>query len=262
MEGLDHFDSKRYWLYLSQGLFLCFVLCVHWPCQYMGYKQIGGKGEEKETVFNSTKAPASGFGAQSFIKQVLLPLFPHSSWGESSWPCLINHKASEPSLCCRETVPPFPRTNSTQETAGVQILSYDPLGWGFVCWGNFFSLGVRWNLLGGHREMNPNLVSKRSYSFVGGGSLLSSLESLVSHCSMMQITWEVMRGKSLGNTAYSLIYSNLWRIILHNHDITIWDKTVFCSQCFSTYLKMILILQSNAEKGAMLVVAYLTSFRL
>lgn len=67
--------------------------------------------------------------------------------------------------------------------------------------------------------------------------LLSSLGRFVSHCSVMQITWEVMQGKSLGNTVYSLIYSNLWRIILHNHDITIWDKKVFCSQCFSTYLK-------------------------
>lgn len=70
-----------------------------------------------------------------------------------------------------------------------------------------------------------------------------------------------MQGKSLGNTAYSLIYSNLWRIILHNHDITMWDEIVFCSQCFSTYLKDDLQ-QSNAEKGAMLVLAYLTSFRL
>lgn len=101
----------------------------------------------------------------------------------------------------------------------------------------FFSLGAWWHLPGGHREMNPNLVSKKSCCCPGRGSLLSSLGSLVSHCSMMQITWEVMQGESLGNTAYSLIYSNLWRIILHNHDITIWDKTVFCSQCFSTYLK-------------------------
>lgn len=50
----------------------------------MDYKQIGGKGEEKldrllkDTVLNSTKAPASGFSSQNFIKQVLLPLFPHS----------------------------------------------------------------------------------------------------------------------------------------------------------------------------------------
>lgn len=110
-------------------------------------------------------------------------------------------------------------------------------GGGVVCWGKFFSLGAWWQLLGGHRETNPNLVSKKSYSCVGRGSLLSNLGSLVSHCSVMQITWEVMQGKSLGNTAYSLIYSNLWRIILHNHDITIWDKIVFCSQCFSTYLK-------------------------
>lgn len=124
-------------------------------------------------------------------------------------------------------------------------------GGGLFAGANFFSLGAWWHLLGGHREATPNLVSKkRSYSCVGGSSLLSSLGSLVSHCAMMQITWEVMQGKSLGNTAYSLIYNNLWRIILHNHDITIWDKTVFCSQCFSPYLKDDLNIEKQCWKGS------------
>lgn len=239
IEGLDYLDSKGYWLYLSQGLFLTLFCVLTRTCVFIDpasiwvINKLEAKGR-KETLFNSTKAPASGFSAQSFIKQVLLPLFPHSSWGASSWPCLINHKASEPSLCCRETVPPFPRTDSTQETAGVQIWSCDPLGWGIFAGASFFffSFGIWWYLLGGHREMSPNLMSKKSHSCVGGGSLLSSLESLASHCSVMQITWEVMQGKSLGHTVYSLIYSNLWRIILHNHDITSGIRQYFVASVF------------------------------
>lgn len=122
-------------------MLLCFLwfeknLCVHWPFQYMGYKQIGGKGEEKldrllkDTVLNSTKAPASGFSSQSFIKQVLLPLFPHSSWGESSWPCSINHEASEPSLCSREREECF---HACGPAAPRKYIKYR--SWAIIIWG-------------------------------------------------------------------------------------------------------------------------------
>lgn len=111
-------------------------LCVHWPFQYMDYKWIGYKEEEKldrilkETVLNATKAPASGLGAQSFIKQVLLPLFPHSSWGEASWPCIINHKASEPSLCsiAREEC-----LHAYGLATPMEYLKYRP--WAIIIWG-------------------------------------------------------------------------------------------------------------------------------
>jgi len=66
--------------------------------------------------------------------------------------------------------------------------------------------------------VKPNLASKEgSCCFGGGGSLLPSLGSLVSHRAMMHITQKIAQRTSLGNVAYSLIDSNLEQTISHNH---------------------------------------------
>lgn len=124
-------------------------------------------------VFNSTKAPASGFSAQGFIKQVLLPLFPHSSWEESSWPCSFNPEASAFLVLHRNLrVSPCLWTGSTQKIFKVQILSCSYLAGREVnCFLGqlfffFFPLTRWWHLLGGHTEAAPNLASKKgSYCF-------------------------------------------------------------------------------------------------
>lgn len=143
----------------------------------MDCKQIGGKGEEKldrlwkATVLNSTKAAASGFSAPSFIKQVLLPLFPHSSWGESSWPCSISYEVSEPSLCSRERDECL---HARWPAAPRKYLKYR--SWAIIIWSGglfsraaFFPLGAWWHLLGGHRETKPNSASKKGSCSFGGG---------------------------------------------------------------------------------------------
>lgn len=153
----------------------------------MDYKMFGGKGEEKldrllkEIVFNSANAPASGFSAQRFIKQVLLPLFPHSSWGESSWPCSFNDEVLAFLVLHRNLSVSMPV--DLQHPESIQIT--DPVLWlfgreGLSCFLGqmfiFFSpLGVWWCLLGGHREAALNLASKKGSYFFGGEEVSSQV---------------------------------------------------------------------------------------
>lgn len=159
----------------------------------MDYKTIGGKGEEKldrllkETMFNSARAPASGFSAQKFIRQVILPLFPHSFRGESSWPHSFNDEVLAFLVLHRNLrVSPRLWISSTQKVSKAQILNFGYLAeraW-IVILGrfSFFSLSRCMVMPSGRPQGSCTEFSKQERKLLlrRRGSFLSSLGSLTS----------------------------------------------------------------------------------